>query len=84
MRRLCFVAASVALVGCTPAEKQVAAQDGARIVAEFAACVAQHARDPGATALGVATACGVAEIPAAVALASDEIAASKHADAGAP
>jgi hypothetical protein len=75
MRRLFFVL----LVSCTPAEQQIASQDGARIAADFAACVLTHRSDTNATPEGIATMCGVAVVPDVLKLIADEIAAAQAA-----
>lgn len=74
------------MLACTPQEQQVARDDGAQIAANVARCVATQATAQGATAEGVALACGLAEIPDALRLLIDEIRAAQGAqkDAGSP
>lgn len=69
----------IMLASCTPAEQQVGSADGARIAADFAACVLQHRSDANATPEGIATTCGVAVVPDVIKLIADEIAAAQAA-----
>ena len=83
MRRAAGLLA-LALMGCTPAEQQVAKTEGVAVVKELVQCIITNAAKPGATASSVALTCGIEAAAGTYQLINDEIQASKMPKASAP